>query len=56
MHLVPWSDDYVPMQILKTMGDAGIKPGVIAYTTAMKVKGFSVKISLFYFMKLLVHL
>jgi len=44
-----------PMQILKNMGDAGIKPDVIAYTTAIKVQSYSVKMSTFYFMKLPAH-
>jgi len=44
-----------PMQILKNMADAGIKPDVIAYTTAIKVRNYSVKTSTFYFMKLPVH-
>ena len=33
------------MQILKNMQDAGIRPDVVAYTTAIKVQSVPVKMS-----------
>lgn len=41
MQSVLWWDNHVPLQILRTMVDAGIKPDVVAYTTAIKVRNLS---------------
>jgi len=43
-----WCDDHARLQILRTMVDAGIKPDVISYTTAIKVQSPVNWVILFY--------